>query len=381
MGKLKLSKEKQAYVKADFCEKYTQFSRKLRTRISAKNFAPIKIIGRGAFGEVRLCRSEENEIVAVKKLKKTEIVFKNQIRHLMTEKELMQEANVEWVPELKCTFQDDKYLYLVMEYLAGGDMMNLLIQKDVLSEEEAKFYIAELIVAVDSIHKMNYIHRDLKPDNILIDKTGHVKLSDFGLCAKYQIKSPIDNSQFRSKVIPTKLISNDTQIPSKKRKRTLLYSTVGTPDYIAPEVFFQEGYDEKVDWWSVGVILFEMLVGLSDRISSIFLRRTFRNLQKDHQLGKLLRNSSRLQDLSCRRRLNTQADCRPQTAVRYQRRARDKGTSLLFRCQLEQYQKYDSSICTRGNLTSWTTMQIPVTSTTSKRKSPGGFLKMKSGAK
>jgi serine/threonine kinase 38 len=260
MNSLKLSKEKQAFVKADFCEKYTQFIRRLRTRVSAKNLTPIKIIGRGAFGEVRLCRSEDGEIVAVKKLKKTEIVFKNQVRHLMNEKELMQAANVEWVPELKCTFQDDKYLYLVMEYLAGGDMMNLLIQKDVLSEEEAKFYIAELIVAVDSIHKMNYIHRDLKPDNILIDKSGHIKLSDFGLCAKYQIKSPIDSSQFRSKVIPTKLMSNETPPPSKKRKRTLLYSTVGTPDYIAPEVFFQKGYDEKVDWWSVGVILFEMLV-------------------------------------------------------------------------------------------------------------------------
>ncbi len=261
MSRLKLSKEKQAQVKADFYEKYTHFVRRLRTRVSAKNFTPIKIIGRGAFGEVRLCRTEDNEIVAVKKLKKTEIVFKNQIRHLMTEKELMQEARVEWVPELKCTFQDEKYLYLVMEYLAGGDMMNLLIQKDVLAEEAAKFYIAELIVAVDSVHKMNYIHRDLKPDNILIDKSGHVKLSDFGLCAKYQIKSPFESNRFRSNVIPAKLVSSEATSLCKKRKRTLLYSTVGTPDYIAPEVFFQEGYDEKVDWWSVGVILYEMLVG------------------------------------------------------------------------------------------------------------------------
>ena len=87
-----------------------------------------------------------------------------------------------WVVELKFSFQDDKYLYLVMEYLAGGDLMTLLMKKDILTEEEAKFYIAELILAVDSIHKMNYIHRDLKPDNVLIDNKGHVKLSDFGLC-------------------------------------------------------------------------------------------------------------------------------------------------------------------------------------------------------
>ncbi len=87
-----------------------------------------------------------------------------------------------WVVELKFSFQDDKYLYLVMEYLAGGDLMTLLMKKDILTEEEAKFYIAELVLSVDSIHKMNYIHRDLKPDNVLIDNRGHVKLSDFGLC-------------------------------------------------------------------------------------------------------------------------------------------------------------------------------------------------------
>jgi serine/threonine kinase 38 len=177
----------------------------------------------------------------------------------MTEKELMQEANSEWVPELKCTFQDEKYLYLVMEYMPGGDMMNLFIQKDVLSINEARFYISELIVAIDSIHRLNYIHRDLKPDNILICRDGHIKLSDFGLCAKFKIKPTLDYFLTQNKPNHT-----ETQKPepnnAKKRKRTMLFSTVGTPDYIAPEVFLQEGYDEKVDWWSLGVILFEMLV-------------------------------------------------------------------------------------------------------------------------
>ncbi len=277
MNRLKISRENQTFIKADFEGKYLAFVKKLKAKVSARNFNPIKIIGRGAFGEVRLCRTDANEVVAVKRLKKTEIVFKNQIRHLMTEKELMQVASIEWIPELKCTFQDEKYLYLVMEYLSGGDMMNLLIQKDVLTEEEAKFYIAELIIAVDSIHKMNYIHRDLKPDNILIDKSGHIKLSDFGLCAKYKIKSSFDNYHVRPKTPPSKVVNGDTNY-TKKRKRTMLFSTVGTPDYIAPEVFFQEGYDEKVDWWSVGVILFEMLVGLIDWLSAIFLGRTLRNI-------------------------------------------------------------------------------------------------------
>lgn len=84
---------------------------------------------------------------------------------------------------LKASFKDENYLYLVMEYLPGGDFMTLLMKKDILSEKEAKFYMAEMVLAVESVHKMNYIHRDLKPDNILIDQNGHIKLSDFGLCA------------------------------------------------------------------------------------------------------------------------------------------------------------------------------------------------------
>ena len=83
---------------------------------------------------------------------------------------------------MKCSFQDDRFLYLVMEYLAGGDLMTLLIKKDTVPENEAKFYMAELVLAVDSVHKLNFIHRDLKPDNVLLDNEGHLKLSDFGLC-------------------------------------------------------------------------------------------------------------------------------------------------------------------------------------------------------
>jgi serine/threonine kinase 38 len=110
------------------------------------------------------------------------MLAKNQIAHVRAERDILAQSDMPWVVDLKFSFQDDKYLYLVMEYLAGGDLMTLLMKKDILSEEEAKFYIAELIIAVDSIHKMNYIHRDLKPDNVLIDNRGHVKLSDFGLC-------------------------------------------------------------------------------------------------------------------------------------------------------------------------------------------------------
>jgi serine/threonine protein kinase len=106
---------------------------------------------------------------------------KNQIMHVRTEKEILTSARSEWVVNLRYSFQDDYFLYLVMDFLPGGDFMSLLMKKDILTEDEAKFYTAEMILAVEDVHKMNTIHRDLKPDNILIDKKGHIQLSDFGL--------------------------------------------------------------------------------------------------------------------------------------------------------------------------------------------------------
>ena len=124
------------------------------------------------------------EIVAVKKMKKEEMYKKNQILHVRAERDVLSEAKIPWIVELRYSFQDDLYLYLVMEFCHGGDLMSLLIDKDILSEDEARFYIAELILAIESVHKLKCIHRDLKPDNILIDKNGHIKLSDFGLSKK-----------------------------------------------------------------------------------------------------------------------------------------------------------------------------------------------------
>jgi serine/threonine kinase 38 len=179
------------------------------------------------------------------------------------ERDVLVKAKNTWTVELKFSFQDEKHLYLVMEFLAGGDLMTLLMRKDILSEDESRFYIAETILAIETVHNLNYIHRDLKPDNILLDKDGHVKLTDFGLCKHAEIKSQRVSDQQNNA-----FSHNFNQLKSVldkklgyKRCRQLAYSTVGTPDYIAPEVFGQNGYDETVDWWSVGVILFEMLVG------------------------------------------------------------------------------------------------------------------------
>jgi serine/threonine kinase 38 len=117
-------------------------------------------------------------------MRKDEMYKKNQILHVRAERDVLSEAKIPWVVELKYSFQDEIYLYLVMEFCPGGDLMSLLINKDILSEEEARFYIAELILSVENVHKLKCIHRDLKPDNILIDKQGHLKLSDFGLSKK-----------------------------------------------------------------------------------------------------------------------------------------------------------------------------------------------------
>jgi serine/threonine kinase 38 len=131
---------------------------------------------------VRVCREiATGEVVAVKKMRKEDMYQKNQIMHVRTEKEILISANTNWVVNLRYSFQDEYFLYLVMDYLPGGDLMSLLMKKDILTEEEARFYTAEMILSIEAVHNLSSIHRDLKPDNILIDKDGHIKLSDFGL--------------------------------------------------------------------------------------------------------------------------------------------------------------------------------------------------------
>ena len=275
--------------------------RQARKKMSITEFEPLTIIGRGAFGEVRVCRQiSTGDIVAVKKMRKEDMLNKNQLMHVRTEKEIMTASNP-WIVKLKYSFQDEFFLYLVMEFLPGGDLMNLLMKKEILTEDEARFYTAEMILAVDSVHKLNCIHRDLKPDNILIDKNGHIQLSDFGLAKiadktffpltvkdsplpKKIINTPSDsittantnntninnnNLNINANINITKLNQNgNINLKNKnnikklpKKNRLIAYSTVGTPDYIAPEVFSQNGYGEEADWWSIGVMFFEMVVG------------------------------------------------------------------------------------------------------------------------
>ena len=176
INSLEISEDQKDKIKQEIYNKEVTKYRKAREKQSIRDYESLSIIGRGAFGEVHVCREKKTgNIVAVKKIRKEVLVVKNQVIHVRNEQLFMSKVKSPWIVELKASFQEDDYLYLVMEYLPGGDFMNLLIKKDILSEEEARFYTAELILAIESIHKLDCIHRDIKPDNVLIDKAGHIK--------------------------------------------------------------------------------------------------------------------------------------------------------------------------------------------------------------
>ena len=197
--------------------------------INIKDFTLEKVIGRGGYGKVYLAhKNGSSEIFAIKVMKKDMLEKKNLKLSSINERDILAKMNSPYIVKLHYAFQSRDRLYYVLEFVGGGDLYHRLKACRVFSEEHACIYIAEIVCAIQALHMSHIVYRDLKFENILIGTDGHIKLTDFGI-------SKQDNGR--------------------------LNSMIGTPEYIAPEIFTAQGHDKSVDWWSMGVILYEMLSG------------------------------------------------------------------------------------------------------------------------
>ncbi|KAM1708827.1 hypothetical protein TB2_001704 [Malus domestica] len=234
-----------------------------KDRTSIEDFEIIKPISRGAFGRVFLARKRATgDLFAIKVLKKADMIRKNAVESILAERNILILVRNPFVVRFFYSFTCRENLYLVMEYLNGGDLYSLLRNLGCLDEDMARVYIAEVVLALEYLHSLNVIHRDLKPDNLLIGQDGHIKLTDFGLSKVGLISSTDDLSG--PSVSGTGFVPDDElkSESSSERAQRQKHSIVGTPDYLAPEILLGMGHSATADWWSVGVILFEVLVGI-----------------------------------------------------------------------------------------------------------------------
>ncbi|KAF2456573.1 kinase-like domain-containing protein [Lineolata rhizophorae] len=206
-------------------------TRQTKGKYTLEDFQLQRTLGTGSFGRVHLVQSKHNNrFYAIKVLKKAQVVKMKQVEHTNDERRMLQKVKHPFLITLWGTFQDSKNLYMVMDFVEGGELFSLLRKSQRFPNPVAKFYAAEVTLALDYLHSMNIIYRDLKPENLLLDRHGHLKITDFGF----------------AKEVPD-----------------ITWTLCGTPDYLAPEVVASKGYNKSVDWWSLGILIFEMLCGFT----------------------------------------------------------------------------------------------------------------------
>lgn len=186
-------------------------------------------LGTGSFGRVRLCKNKKNgDYYAIKCLKKREIIKMKQVQHILAEKKILQELSHPFIVNMVASFADERKLYLVLEFVVGGEIFTHLRSAGRFPNDVAKFYHAELVLAFEYMHTKDIIYRDLKPENLLLDNKGHAKITDFGFAKK---------------------------VPERT------FTLCGTPEYLAPEVIQSKGHGKAVDWWTMGILLYEFIAG------------------------------------------------------------------------------------------------------------------------